>query len=418
MARRIVLLASLLAVAMLMAGVIASHVRLGAVVSQLEARVTLARALIASHPQPAALERALVAPGLHVIVEDHDNDLVYEWQNGQVVSRPIPPRMGPPPGGPEPGGPEGPEPPQRLPHSRIEQLAGMAVGRAPIRVENDGIVAVIAPDVTALARFMIADALLTLAGIAVCIAGAWWIIAALTRAERTQLERTLEERRVAATEFQRFLADAGHELRTPLTIVSGYVEILTGDLQQSEQGRQILAGMKAETARMRALVEKMLLLARLESMVSIQRLVDVSSVAADVVSQMQARYPTRELTLRTNGDPAIVIDQDDLYEALRNLVENALRYAPTSDVEVDVIPGATTVSIAVIDHGAGIEPGEREKIFERFYRGSAQTDGEGSGLGLAIVSRVASRWNGDVRLDSTPGRTMFTLRFPLVDEGP
>ena len=408
MPRRILALASLVAALILAAGVLVPQARLASIRAQLDVQTALARALLAGRPQPAALERALAAPGLHVIVEDHLDNLVYEWQAGQVVSRPIPP---PPPFG-------GPPPPPRLPRSRFAQLAGMAVGRAPIRIGDDGIDAVIAPDVAALSRFLIADALFTLAGIAACVAGAWWMISALARAERSRLERRLEERRIAATEFQRFLADAGHELRTPLTIVSGYVEILTAQLQQSEEGRQILGGMRAETARMRALVEKMLLLARLESPVSVPRLVDVSSIASEVVTQMQTRYPARELTLRANGDAAIVIDPDDLYEALRNLVENALRYAPASPVEVEAIPGATTVSIAVTDHGDGIAHNEREKIFERFYRGSAQTDGEGSGLGLAIVSRVTSRWSGTIALRTEPGRTTFTLRFPLADELP
>jgi two-component system OmpR family sensor kinase len=86
-------------------------------------------------------------------------------------------------------------------------------------------------------------------------------------------------------------------------------------------------------------------------------------------------------------------------------------------VEIAITPDASSASIAVTDHGAGIPKSEHEKIFDRFYRGR-QDDTEGSGLGLAIVARVAARWNGIVALTSVPGNTMFKLQFPLADEVP
>lgn len=421
MARRIVVLASLLAASIVAAGWLAWQSRVGFVRSSLDARIAVARVLVTSQRANAeAIERALATPELHVAVEDRNAGYVYEWEDGNPVAHPLPPVPdgAPPPGMQPAGAPAGPPGPQGLgrPRPPLSQLAGLAVGRGPMRIPGDELAVIIAPNVDALAAYLVADLVLTLLALVVTIGGAIWIVAGMARAERARLENTLEERHAAAEEFQRFLADAGHELRTPLTIVSGYVEILAAELQRSERGPQILEGLRAETARMRALVEKMLLLARLESPVSVPRLVDVGSVAADVVAQMQARFPDREVILRTSDRPSIVIDQDDLYEALRNLVENALRYAPSSPVEIDVAPEAETASIAVTDHGDGIAPNERGAIFDRFYRGSAQTDAEGSGLGLAIASRVAARWNGAIRLASRPGHTTFTLRFPLADE--
>jgi len=424
MARRIVVSAALIAALVVAAGWIAWQSRVNAVRSSFDSTVALARVLVAATSSAESLERALAAPDLHVAVEDRNAGYVYEWENGKPVPHqlpPVPPGAPPPDmqpqGPPPPQGPQGPPGPRRpAPRTPLSQIAGLAVGRAPVRIPDDAIAVIIAPGVDALGTYLLFDAILTVLALVITLGGATRIVSGLARAERKRLENTLEERHAAAKEFQRFLADAGHELRTPLTIVSGYVEILSAELERSERGAQILEGLRAETARMRALVEKMLLLARLESPISVPRLVDVGSVAADVVTQMQARFPERDVILRASERASIVIDQDDLYEALRNLVENALRYAPSSPVEIDVAPAENNASIAVTDHGVGIAPEECGKIFDRFYRGSAQTDAEGSGLGLAIVSRVAARWNGAVRVQSKPGTTMFTLQFPLADE--
>jgi signal transduction histidine kinase len=406
MIRRIVAVAIVVAACTLAVGIAAANARLSAARTAFDARVVLASALIATSAKPSEIVRRLVEPDLHVAVEDHVNDVVYEERNGVLVERDVPPI---PPGAPPPG-----LPPPRA--SEIERLTGLALSRPPQRVGDPyGVSAVIGANLSVLARFLLADVLVTLVVLATIVAATVWIVTGLWRAARKQLERNLEARSAAAKEYQRFLADAGHELRTPLTIVSGYVDILSNELPSGDVPRQVLAGLRTETARMRALVEKMLLLARLDSAVSIPRLVDVAEVAGDVVAQMRARYPNREIILH-GQNATIVADQDDVHEAVRNLIENALRYAPNSPVEIGVATDPSSVTITVIDRGEGIAPDERERIFERFYRGRSRADGEGSGLGLAIVSRVAEQWNGAIGVESQPGRTMFALRFPLAEE--
>ena len=167
---------------------------------------------------------------------------------------------------------------------------------------------------------------------------------------------------------------------------------------------------------MRALVEKMLLLARLESAVSVPRVVDVRAVADEAVATMRARFPDRAIDVAGEG-AATIVDPDDLYAAVHNLVENALNYA-ASPVRVEAARDGSAARITVRDRGPGIAAADRAKIFERFYRGAV--DGvAGSGLGLSIVARVAERWNGTVTLDSRPGDgAAFTLRFPLAEEVP
>jgi signal transduction histidine kinase len=98
-----------------------------------------------------------------------------------------------------------------------------------------------------------------------------------------------------------------------------------------------------------------------------------------------------------------------VHRAVRNLVENALNHTPAeTDVEVDVGGDAT---VSVLDHGSGIAPADRERIFERFWRGSGKKSG-GAGLGLSIVKRIVETHGGSLTVKERPaGGTAFTLKF-------
>jgi signal transduction histidine kinase len=162
----------------------------------------------------------------------------------------------------------------------------------------------------------------------------------------------------------------------------------------------------------------MLTLARLDSPAGVARLLDVAAAAWETLDHIRRRYPDRNLSLDSNASSTarIVIDADDFNDALGNLIDNALKYAPHSDVAVATRVANGRVAIVITDRGGGIAAGEREKIFERFYRGANDVPTEGFGLGLAIVKGVADRWNGNVDVESVPGRTSFTLYFPVADE--
>jgi two-component system OmpR family sensor kinase len=245
-------------------------------------------------------------------------------------------------------------------------------------------------------------------------------IARLAKAYNAAAEtvsRSIEERRAAAAEFQRFLADAGHELRTPLTIVGGYIDVLAGHAADKDATEQrVIDGMKSQMSRMRAMVEKMLLLSRLESGTASPRAVSVASVISEVAETMHDKYPDRDVSVASDPAAIVFIDEDDLYEALCNLVENALRYAPDSPVELtaNVVDG--DAAIVVADRGPGIAAEEQPMIFERFYRGKDNADKDGSGLGLAIVRRIVERWAGTIALRSDSSGTRVTIRFPRAEK--
>lgn len=445
MIRRIIVVASLVVVLALGAGVAAFAWHARAIAALVTAQAAAARSLLdAGETSPQVLASAVLRPGLHVVVEDHAKGQLYDTQGARLLRpRALPPgpNGGPPPdlpgqdGGPpgQDGGPpdldggppeQGDGPPGQEggpplapaqgvpPRAFVIQLAGIV----PERVRHGAFAVLVTPDVQDFQRFALADLVFTLLAALAAAGLGVALVVQVQRIEHKQLEDTLEERRAAAAEFQRFLADAGHELRTPLTIVSGYVDILSAKAVGDGADARILAGMRAETARMRGLVEKMLMLARLETPVSVPRLIDPASVARDVADAMQPRFPNRTIELKGDRPASLVIDYDDLYEALRNLVENALRYAPGSPVTIETAAHGGFATLRVSDRGPGIRAEEREAIFERFYRGRNSTDGEGSGLGLAIVKRVATRWNGEITVDSDRAGTTFTLRFPLADE--
>jgi signal transduction histidine kinase len=429
MVSRIIALAVFSAVLVLAGGGFAWWEHTRSLQALIAARIATARTLYATgERRPVTIVRALEAPDIRVIVEDHRNLEVFQNDDGAVIHHP----GGALPAGPLPiagpprviGLPHGPRPP--LPGARFPPKYGpleiAAIQLSRLEPERAGsvsgpmqILVLAAPQ--ALRSWLVADGAIVLL-LLIAIGTITTITATSSlRADRRRLEAVATQRHALAAEYQRFLADAGHELRTPLTIATGYFDILNAQLgRQNPEVAHVIAGLKGEMTRMRALVEKMLLLARLETAPSTPSLVDAGSIAELSAEAMRTRFPGRDLILERDGPARVVIDQDDLYEALRNLIENALKYAPDSPVRVQARTEEGHALLSVTDHGPGIAAEEHGAVFERFYRGEGRGGVEGSGLGLAIVRRVATRWNGSVELDSEPRQTVFTLRFPLADE--
>jgi signal transduction histidine kinase len=118
-------------------------------------------------------------------------------------------------------------------------------------------------------------------------------------------------------------------------------------------------------------------------------------------------------------DGTVAGDRAEIHEAVANIIDNAIKYAPGSPVRIELdSPRAGAVSIAVSDEGPGISPDDRDAIFERFFRGANRGDVEGSGLGLAIAKRALERAGGTLALDPsvTRGtRFVLTLRAERVE---
>ena len=418
MSRRVAAVAVLAIVLALAAGTGVWLARVRAVTDAIAQQAQLARALLAAHPAiDAGLARTIVRPGLRVVLTDFAGQRSIEADGATALTHRLPPEPDDVPPGAAPPGmpPPGARPGGAAPRDVIAAFAGAVAHVRPDRFESGDTAVAIEPDTASLGRWLLADALACMLAVAAIGLGALGRIDAFARAERAALRATSEQRRSAAERYQHLLAETAHELRTPLTVVSGYVDILrSGGVPGLDE--RIVEGLRAETQRMRTLVAKMLTLARLESPAGVPRLLDAGTAASACVETMRRRYPGRTIAFDAAPSGSIVIDGDDLADALGNVLENALKYAPASEIAVTVSAQAGAVTIAVRDAGPGIRQEELDAIFERFFRGSARENCDGLGLGLAIVRGVAQRWNGSVSVESSPGNTVFGLAFPLADE--
>jgi two-component system OmpR family sensor kinase len=142
---------------------------------------------------------------------------------------------------------------------------------------------------------------------------------------------------------------------------------------------------------------------------------DMAELARSVAESQRASAEAKSITLTTISDRPAPIDADRaaIRTLMENLVDNAVRHTPAgSDVTVRCYPAVTHAVFEVEDSGPGIPPGERERVFDRFYRSETAAEG-GSGLGLAIVRRMAERHGGRVELLDAPRGTGLLARVSI-----
>ena len=230
-----------------------------------------------------------------------------------------------------------------------------------------------------------------------------------------QVSGALKRQTDAENNMRQFVAEAGHELRTPLTVVMGFLDVLRqGAVREEALAQRILESMSIEGERMRALIAKLLLLARLESVAPENReLVDIAAIARDVVDSFRTLAGSSTLEFSAAGDAHAQAAPNEVRELIGNLLDNAIKYAPGAVTRAAVRRVNGYVEVEVADDGPGMDPGLRARAFDRFSRGDNRGNIPGSGLGLAIVKRIADRAGGAVELDSAPGRGVrVVVKFP------
>jgi signal transduction histidine kinase len=197
-----------------------------------------------------------------------------------------------------------------------------------------------------------------------------------------------------------FVANASHQLRTPLTGLRLRLEAAALKSKDPEVERELSAA-EHETERLARLLSELLALAGGGERPAAEQLdVEETIEAAAARWQGPAERTGHELAVEL-GPPAVVAaSKADLAAILDNLTENALNYSPAgSTVTLTWESDGATVRFAVLDEGPGLAPDEGERVFQRFYRGSASAGGaSGTGLGLAVVESLAARWGGEVTL--------------------
>jgi two-component system OmpR family sensor kinase len=230
----------------------------------------------------------------------------------------------------------------------------------------------------------------------------------------------LTAREASERKVRQFISDASHELRTPLASIRGYSEltrrsgeVIPRDVQHS------ISRIESEAKRMTTMVEDLLLLARLDEGRELDREpVDLSMLLINLLSDAHAAGPEHQWHLDVPGEPVEVIgDQTRLHQVFANLLTNARVHTPagtTVTLGMRVADGFAEVTVA--DDGPGVPPELQPVLFERFARGdsSRSRDTGSTGLGLAIVKAVVDAQGGSIGVESAPGRTVFTVRLPLV----
>jgi two-component system, OmpR family, sensor kinase len=208
-----------------------------------------------------------------------------------------------------------------------------------------------------------------------------------------------------------FISDAGHELRTPITIVRGHLELLEDDPKEREETIELVTD---ELDRMGRLVNDLLLLAKAQRPDFLQpEPIDAGEFTRELFAKASA-LAGRDWRLGEVAGGRIVADRQRLTQAVMNLSQNAVNHTSERDaVELGSAIQNGRVSLWVRDTGPGVSEPDRERIFERFARGSEASRADGSGLGLAITQAIAEAHNGRVELDSRPGAgARFTVVIP------
>ncbi|MDK6926495.1 sensor histidine kinase [Actinotignum sp. GS-2025c] len=217
-----------------------------------------------------------------------------------------------------------------------------------------------------------------------------------------------------------FVANVSHELKTPVGAISLLVETLESAADDPQAVRHFTAQLDTEVVRLRGLVQDIIELSRLQegNALTTTELVDVDAVVAESVARMDVEAANRGVKIVSGGQPGLTVygDRRMLATAIRNLLDNAVRYTrPHGRVSIATSLADGQVLISVVDQGEGIEAAQRERIFERFYRGDAARDRNsgGSGIGLAIVKHVVQDHGGRIKLWSKVGQgSTFTICLP------
>ena len=243
----------------------------------------------------------------------------------------------------------------------------------------------------------------------------------LTTSFNTMLERLQSaqaELAAALAAQQRFVADASHELRTPLSTIRTNAEFLRERPDATAGDRaDAIADVVSEAERMSRLVDGLLVLARADAGVAVERRpVDLRAVATEEARRVRPPRRGRDETpgaqVTAQGSALVSGDPEALGRAIRILLDNAFRHGKPP-VAIRVNKRDDRIHLEVRDAGPGLPQGSEERIFERFYRADPARSGEGTGLGLSIARAIIEAHGGTIRATTQDG-AVVTIELPAL----
>jgi signal transduction histidine kinase len=236
------------------------------------------------------------------------------------------------------------------------------------------------------------------------------------RAARAEAEAAVAAR-------DEFLSIAAHELKTPITSLRGFAQLAHRQLRRTgqvdpERLELALTQIERQSERLTRLINQLLDLTRLDAgrLTLTKQPADVDGLVDEVVTAFRQVHPQREFRFEERRNVRAVVDGLRLEQVVTNLLDNAVKFSPASSpIEVAVrSEGPAAVQIAVRDHGPGIPADDRDRVFERFYRGQASKESAGLGLGLAISQEIILLHGGQIFCElPTDGGTRFVVQVPL-----
>jgi len=214
------------------------------------------------------------------------------------------------------------------------------------------------------------------------------------------------ETRESAKQREEFFANASHELKTPLTAIKGFSELVEIN-NKDESIKKYVDGIIRETERMLTLIGDMLKLSELENTENINPIpVSLARVSGEVQEALSASIIEKSIIFEIAGDAMVSAEPAHVYELMKNIIENAVRYNNRDGrVSVTIEDDKKGALLFVFDNGIGIAPEEQARIFERYYRvekSRSQQKG-GTGLGLSIVKHICSLYGWQLTLKSKFG---------------
>lgn len=231
-------------------------------------------------------------------------------------------------------------------------------------------------------------------------------------------EESLQEEREIAELREQFIAILGHDLRNPLNAISNSAQLLAR-LNHEDRSQRLVNIIKDSSYRMNGLVENMLDFAsgRLGGGISISRTPDedLEVVLMQVIEEMQAVWPDRNIKLNFDLKHAVSADGKRIAQLFSNLLGNALNYSPAdSTIEIAAFSNEEEFNLCVANQGKPIPAAAMERLFQPFSRGEVEPTQKGLGLGLYIASEIAKAHGGSLNVSSDIEKTCFTLLLPTI----
>lgn len=234
-----------------------------------------------------------------------------------------------------------------------------------------------------------------------------------------RLRRQTRQLEIANKELESFSSSVSHDLRAPLRGISGFAALLAAEhTSMSDKAKDYLQKITSSAQRMSGLIDDLLKLARVSQTELTRRPVDLLAIAQEVMTELRAAQPERQLDFVTGASTPVPGDARLLRVVLDNLLGNAWKFTAKqaqARIECGTLPSKTPAVFYVRDNGAGFDMKNADKLFGIFQRMHSEREFPGTGVGLATVQRIIHRHGGRVWVESAPDKGT-TLYFTVEEE--